>query len=81
MQVLHFALCLGERSQTKAMLKEQEVLNTVISSIDSRGIDESSRFQQWNIEPQQKNKTKKKSQRTREGQQLSKQKHHSEDIY
>lgn len=63
------------------MLKEQEVLNTVISSIDSRGIDESSRFQQWNIEPQQKNKTKKKSQRTREGQQLSKQKHHSEDIY
>lgn len=78
MQVLHLALCLGERSQTKAMLKEQEVLNTVISSIDNRSIDETSRLQQWNIEPQQK---KKKSQRTREGQQLSKQKHHSEDIY
>lgn len=78
MQVLHLALCLGERSQTKAMLKEQEVLNTVISSIDNRSIDETSRLQQWNTEPQQK---KKKSQRTREGQQLSKQKHHSEDIY
>lgn len=41
------------------MLKEQEVLNTVISSIDSRGIDETSRFQQWNIEPNKKTNKKK----------------------
>lgn len=53
MHVLCLAWHLEEQSQINPMLKEQEVLNRVISSIDSRSTDKTPRLHHWNIKTQQ----------------------------
>lgn len=52
MHVLCLAWHLEEQSQINPMLKEQEVLNRVIISTDSRSTDQTPRLYHWNIKIQ-----------------------------